>query len=237
MILIRSLLFSLAFYLWSVIMCLLLIPTLVGPRGWLTFGFRIWSLVTIALLRVICGVRVEIRGREHLAKGAALIAAKHQCMLDTVVPFTMMDDACLVLKKELTKIPFYGWYALRGRMIVVDREAHAAAMRKLITDSRERMVEQRQLLIFPEGHRMEPGAAPDYKPGVAALYRDLDMPCVPVATNSGVHWPAHGFIRRPGLVVFEFLEPIPAGLKRGAFMTELQNRIETASTALMESGI
>ena len=237
MTLIRSLLFSLVFYAWSVIMCLLLAPTLVGPRTWLTFGFRIWSTVTVAALRLICGVRVEIRGREHIPRGAALIAAKHQCMLDTVIPFMDLPDACLVLKKELTRIPFYGWYALRGRMIVVDREAQAAALRKLITDSRARMVEQRQLLIFPEGHRMEPGAAPDYKPGVAALYRDLDLPCVPVATNSGLHWPAHGFIRRPGVVVVEFLEPIAAGLKRGAFMAELQNRIETASNALMESGI
>ncbi len=237
MILIRSLLFMVFFYAWSVLMCLLLLPTLIGPRAWLTFGFRVWSSVTLALLRILCGVRVEIRGRQYVPQGAALVAAKHQCMLDTVAPFAVMGDACLVLKKELTRIPFYGWYALRGRMIVVDREAQAAALRKLVTDSRQRMAEQRQLMIFPEGHRMEPGAEPDYKPGVAALYRDLDLPCVPVATNSGVHWPAHGIIRRPGVVVFEFLEPIPAGLKRGAFMTELQARIERASKALLESGI
>ncbi len=237
MILLRSLLFTLFFYAWSVLMCLLLLPTLVGPRSWLKFGFKVWSSVTMAGLHALAGVRVEIRGRQHLPEGAALIAAKHQCMLDTIVPFAMVPDACLVLKKELTRIPFYGWYALRGRMIVVDREAQAAALRKLVTDSRERMAEQRQLLIFPEGHRMEPGAAPDYKPGVAALYRDLDLPCVPVATNSGAHWPAHGVLRRPGVVVFEFLEPIPAGLKRGAFMAELQNRIETASDALLAAGI
>ncbi len=237
MILLRSLLFTLFFYAWSVLMCLLLLPTLIGPRSWLKFGFKVWSNGTMAGLRALAGVRVEFRGRQHLPEGPALIAAKHQCMLDTIVPFTVLADACLVLKKELTRIPFYGWYALRGRMIVVDREAQAAALRKLVTDSRERMAKRRQLLIFPEGHRMEPGAAPDYKPGVAALYRDLDLPCVPVATNSGVHWPAHGILRRPGVVVFEFLEPIPAGLKRGVFMAELQNRIETASDALLEAGL
>ena len=122
-------------------------------------------------------------------------------------------------------------------MIVVDREGQAAALRKLVADSRERLSEARQLLIFPEGHRMEPGEAPDYKPGVAALYRDLGLPCVPVATNSGAHWPAHGVIRRPGVIVFEFLEPIPAGLKRATFMSDLQNRIETASNALLEAGL
>src|SRR5262249_13779976 len=91
----------------------------------------------------------------------------------------------------------------------------------------------RQIVIFPEGHRMAPGAAPDYKPGVAGLYRDLGLPCTPLATNSGAHWPAHGFTRRPGKIVFEFLEPIPPGLHRGEFMRTLQERLEAASTKLL----
>ena len=237
MILVRSFLFSAFFYLWSLLVCLVLLPVVFGPRKVVMRGMRIWSYVTLWGLNAICGVRVEIRGRQYLPKGPALFASKHQCMLDTITPFTVFDDACQVMKKELTRIPFYGWYSLAAGMIVVNREGHAAALRKLVADSRERLAQQRQLLIFPEGHRMEPGEAPDYKPGVAALYRDLQMPCVPVATNSGLHWPAHGFIRRPGVIVIEFLEPIPAGLKRGAFMTELQIRIETASNALMASGI
>lgn len=237
MILIRSLLYAAFFYLWSLLVCLVMLPLLVAPRAWLMAGLRIWSQVTLWALKVICGVRVEIRGREFVPTGAALVASKHQCMLDTIVPFTVLHDSCLVLKKELTRIPFYGWYALAGRMIVVDREGHAAALRRLVADSRERLADARQIMIFPEGHRMAPGEAPDYKPGVAALYRDLQIPCAPVATNSGVHWPAHGLIRRPGVVVFEFLPHIPAGLKRGAFMAELQNRIETASDALREAGI
>lgn len=237
MILIRSLLFSLFFYLWSLLVCLVTLPILIGPRPWLMAGLRLWSRVTVTGLRLICGVRVELRGLQHLPAGAALVAGKHQCMLDTIVPFLVMNDGCLVMKKELTNIPFYGWYARATRMIVVDREGQATALRKLVADSRDRFAQGRQLLIFPEGHRMAPGEAPDYKPGIAGLYRDLQMPCTPMATNSGVHWPAHGVIRRPGVIVFEFLEPIPAGLKRGAFMTELQTRIETASNALLASGI
>jgi 1-acyl-sn-glycerol-3-phosphate acyltransferase len=142
-----------------------------------------------------------------------------------------------VLKKELLVIPFYGWYTIQGGMIAVDREGHASALKKLVPDNRERLSEDRQVIIFPEGTRKDPGAEPDYKPGVAALYRDLDLPCTPLATNSGVHWPAHGFLRRPGVIVFEFLEPIPAGLKRGEFMRELQDRIETATNALLAEGI
>ena len=103
----------------------------------------------------------------------------------------------------------------------------------VVANARARLAEQRQILIFHEGTRQLPGAEPDYKPGVAAIYRDLEGPCWPVAPNSGVHWPAHGFIRRPGVVVFEFLAPIPPGLKRAEFMTELQTRLEAASTALL----
>jgi 1-acyl-sn-glycerol-3-phosphate acyltransferase len=142
-----------------------------------------------------------------------------------------------VLKKELLVIPFYGWYSIKGGMIAVDREGHASALKKLVKDTRERLSEDRQVIIFPEGTRKDPGAQPDYKPGVAALYRDLDLPCTPVATNSGVHWPAHGFLRRPGTIVFQFLEPLPAGLKRGEFMRELQDRIETATNALLAEGL
>jgi 1-acyl-sn-glycerol-3-phosphate acyltransferase len=89
------------------------------------------------------------------------------------------------------------------------------------------------VVIYPEGTRKAPGSPPDYKPGIAALYRELNVPVYPVATNAGVHWPAHGFIRKPGLIVFEYLEPIPPGLKRAEFMRILEERIEAKSTELL----
>jgi len=237
LIIVRSLLFTAYFYLLSVVVVLLVPPSLFGPRRWLVAWVRFWNRATLWGARVICGVRVEIRGREHLPTGRALIAAKHQCMLDAFTPYSYLPDPCLVMKKELNWIPFFGWYATRAGSIVIDREAHAQALRKMLVDARHRLAEDRQLVIFPEGHRQAPGAEPDYKPGVAALYRDLDLPCLPVATNSGVHWPAHGIIRRPGVIVFEYLEPIPAGLKRAEFMALLQSRIETATDALLAEGI
>ena len=116
--------------------------------------------------------------------------------------------------------------------VFVDRKDVHASM-KALSDATATVEAGRSFTIFPEGTRGEIGAAPDYKPGIAALYRDLDSPCWPIATNSGVHWPAHGFRRYPGTIVFEFLPPIPAGLKRAEFMAELESRIETASTALL----
>jgi 1-acyl-sn-glycerol-3-phosphate acyltransferase len=233
MIVLRSLLFAAAFYLWSAMAGLAMAPLLLAPRRWMVKAMKAWALVVIALVRIICGVRLEVRGRQHLPSGAALIGAKHQCMFDTMAPFTVFADAAYVMKRELMAIPFYGWYSRKAGMIVVDREAHAKALRKLIADARERTQAGRQVVIFPEGHRTPPGTHEDYKPGVAALYRDLGLPCTPLATNSGVHWPAHGFIRRPGLIVYEFLEPIPAGLRRREFMELLEERLEAASSRLL----
>src|SRR3546814_691246 len=129
--------------------------------------------------------------------------------------------------------PFFGWYASKARMIVVDRAGQASALRKMVAEAKLRFADGRQLVIFPEGTRGEPGVPGDYKPGIAALYRELEVAVHPVATNAGVHWPRHGFLRKPGTIVFEYLEPIPPGLKRAEFMRLLQTRIETASMELL----
>jgi 1-acyl-sn-glycerol-3-phosphate acyltransferase len=154
-------------------------------------------------------------------------------MLDALGALAIYPDATFVTKKELFAIPFFGWYCARAGMISVDRGGHSKALRDMLAQARDRMREARQLVIFPEGHRMPPGETGDYQPGVAALYRALGLPCTPVATNSGRHWPAHGIIRRPGVIVYQFLEPIPPGLHRAEFMRILEDRIETASKALL----
>jgi 1-acyl-sn-glycerol-3-phosphate acyltransferase len=226
----RSLLFALLFYPWSLALCLFFLPALILPRTVVVWAFKLWARGTVVLLGACCGIRVEVRGREHVPSGRALIAA----MFDVFAQFTLLPDACFVMRKELMLIPFFGWYAWKQRMIVVDREGGATALRKMVRDGQDRLGEERQLLIFPEAHRGEPGVAGHYKPGVAGLYRDLGLPAHLVATNSGVHWPAHGILRRPGTIVFEYLEPLPAGMKRGEFMREMQARIEAASNALLE---
>jgi 1-acyl-sn-glycerol-3-phosphate acyltransferase len=230
----RSLLFVALFYLWSVIVAVGAAPVILpGPRPWSMSMMRVWAKGIILLLRVVCDIKVEVRGKEHIPLGASVLAPKHQCMFDVFAQFAWLPDACFVMKKELTWIPFFSWYAMKARMIVVDREGHSTALRKLVRDSQERFAQNRQVMIFPEGTRTEPGAPADYKPGIAALYRQIDVPVHPVATNSGVHWPRHGFMRRPGTIVFEYLEPIQPGLKRADFMRTLEERIETASNKLL----
>jgi 1-acyl-sn-glycerol-3-phosphate acyltransferase len=231
----RSILYAVWYYGLTAGLAILYIPLLALPREALREGIKLWARLLIWGMRVIGGVRLEIRGLERLPKGGAvLLAAKHQSMFDVVPAFACMPDALFVMKRELMRIPVFGWHNRKHGTIVVDRQGQAQAMRKMIADARDRFKEPRQLLIFPEGTRRPPGAPPDYKPGVAGLYRDLDVPCVPVATNTGVHIDVQGVARSPGVVVYEVLEPIPAGLKRADFMRVLQERIETASNALLQ---
>jgi 1-acyl-sn-glycerol-3-phosphate acyltransferase len=234
LILVRSLLFVFVFYLWTAVLAILtLLPAMVGPWRWTMAIFRFWSRGVIVQLRVICDIKVELRGREHMPRGRAIIAPKHQCMFDVFGQFAWLDDSCFVMRKELMRIPIFGLYARKAGMVVLDREGGAQALRDMLAQSRERLKDARPLVIFPEGHRGEPGVAGDYHPGVAGLARDLELPTYPVATNSGVHWPAHGFIRKPGTIVFEYLPPIPTGLKRAEYMRRLETEIETASNALL----
>jgi 1-acyl-sn-glycerol-3-phosphate acyltransferase len=235
MLRLRAFLFAVWFVGALVVLGLVCLPLLLFPRRAAVAAVRLWSRTILLGLRFICGIRWEVRGLEHLPQGSILVAAKHQSTLDTIAPFAILPDPCFALKSELLKLPFYGWFAARAGMIPIDRGGHSTALRALVRRAKARMAEPAQLVIFPEGTRQAVGATPAYKPGVAGLYRELDIPCVPMATNSGQVWGGKGFKLRPGLAVFEILPPIPPGLKRAAFMAEIETRIEEASRRLLEA--
>ncbi|MDG2529164.1 lysophospholipid acyltransferase family protein [Caulobacter endophyticus] len=235
MIYLRSFLFQLFFWLWSATMAILMLVTLVLPRPINRAAMRLWSQGVILGLRILAGVRVEVRGQ--VPTGPALVAAKHQSMFDVFSQFAILPDACFVMKKELLMVPLFGWHGLKARMIVVDRDGHSAALKKLVRDSVDRMKETRQVVIFPEGTRGKVGEPGDYKPGIAALYRELELPVTPLALNCGQHWLHKSLLIQPGVIVFEYLPPIPAGLKRGEFMRELQTRIDGATKALEDANL
>jgi 1-acyl-sn-glycerol-3-phosphate acyltransferase len=209
------------------------LPLLLAPRRTAMAAVRLWSRLVMAGLKGVIGVEIEMRGLENLPASPCLIAAKHQSMFDFIPPFDYLADPTFVMKKELMRIPIFGWICARIEMIVIDREAGSKALRAMLHDAADALAEGRQIVIFPEGTRKAPGAAADYKPGVAGVYRELNIPCTPIATNSGAIWPAHGFIRYPGKAVFEILPPIPAGLKRATFMAMLEDAVEEASMRLL----
>ncbi len=154
-----------------------------------------------------------------------------------ILPFLFMPGPAFVAKKELMALPIFGWHAGRIGLIPIDRGGHAKALKDMVKAARDRIGLGRQIIIFPEGTRKRPGEAPDYKPGVAAIYRDLGLACTPMACNSAAHASSSGTPLKPGVLVFEFLPPIPAGLSRAEFMRELESRVETASNALFEAEI
>lgn len=230
---IRSVLFAGWLYLTMAVSGLLCLPQTIASGGRSMAGGRMWARATLFGLRWIVGARVVFKGMEHAPKGAAIIASKHQSMLETVIPFIMFDKPAFVLKAELLNAPVLGWYAKAMGMIPVDREAHASALKKLLRAARPARDAGRQIIIFPEGTRQEPGISGDYKPGVAAIYRDLGVPCVPMALDTGRIWSAKGIMRRPGVATLELLPPIPPGLPRDEFMQTLEERIETRSQQLL----
>jgi 1-acyl-sn-glycerol-3-phosphate acyltransferase len=226
---VRSALFLAWFLLVTTILSLIFLPVLVLPRGATIWLARSWSRATFWGLKAFAGIGFEIRGVPP--RGPVLVAAKHMSMWDTLALYLALDSPAIVLKRDLLYIPFYGWFLRKATAIPIDRSAGASALRKMSAAAKQVLAEGRPILIFPEGTRKKPGAPPDYKPGVAGLYARLEVPCVPVALNSGLYWT--GFIKKPGTIVLEFLQAIPPGLKRGAFMAELESRIETATNQLL----
>ncbi len=233
MIQFRSFVFVTLFVGWTLVMCLAWLPALAGPRIWTPRGQTVWAKGVLWLLRTVAGIGFEIRGREHLPEGACVIASKHQSAWDTIVWHLFVEDPAIVMKKELLSIPLYGWYSRKARMIPVDRKAGAAALKAMLRAATEAADAGRPLIIFPEGTRSAPGQRIPYQPGAAALYRHLGLPVVPVAVNSGLRWPKTTYLKTPGTIVLEYLDPIEPGSDKRAFMAELEERIETASQRLL----
>ncbi|MCZ7596212.1 lysophospholipid acyltransferase family protein [Hyphomicrobium sp.] len=231
--LLRSLVFALLFYANTAAFVVGGSFLLLGPRRYAMMGLKAHAIVSLWLLRVLCGTRMEVRGRERLPQPPYLVASKHQSAWDTFALIPIFTDPALVMKWELTLIPFYGWFSRKFEHIFVKRERGPAALRQLVRDAQVRAAARREVLIFPEGTRRPPGAEPDYKPGSVALYEGLELPCVPIALNSGLYWPRRELIRYPGTIIVELLEPLPSGLPRAKFKAELQRRIEEASDRLI----
>ncbi len=229
----RSLLFNLFFWLWTGVMVILVLPVLLCPRPTMMAAARLWERGIQVLLATLTGLTYEVRGRERFPAAPAVFAVKHQSTWETLTLHLLLPDPAIVLKRELTQIPLFGRYLLHAGMIRIDRERGASALRSLIERARAALARGSEVVIFPEGTRAPPGERNPYHPGIAALYLQLGCEVVPVALNSGLFWGRRSFVKRPGRIVIEFLEPIAPGLDRKAFMAELERRIEGATAALI----
>ena len=225
MALIRSLLFNMLFYPGTLVYVLGVI--LFSPFGDRTVQAIVhgWSDYHHWLVTHVLGIRMRVEG--HIPEGPYLIAFKHEAMVETIEALRLARKPVVVMKRELTQIPLFGWVTLRYGVIGVDREAGSKALRTMLAEGRRAIEQRRPVAIFPEGTRVPHGQRPELRPGFAGLYRALGLPVVPVAHDSGRLW-GRGLVKRPGTIRFKVGEVIPAGLKR----EEVEARVREAINAL-----
>jgi 1-acyl-sn-glycerol-3-phosphate acyltransferase len=235
-LIIRSVLFNIAFYATLVVWLIIALPTFVMPYRAIVAVAKAWGRWNLFLLRAICGLDADFRGLEKIPPGPLIVAAKHQSAWDTFALLWLFDDPTYIMKRELQWIPLFGWFTIKGRMIPVDRGAGSAGLIAMNGLARKELAAGRQIVIFPEGTRRPAGAEPRYKYGIARLYAAGNVPVLPIALNSGLFWRRRSILRPPGTIVAEVLDPIPPGLDEETFMARLQNDIETATARLVAEG-
>jgi len=234
-IFLRSLVYNVLFYVLLVFWNIVAIPTFLMPRRAFMAVAKMWARSSVWLLRVVCNTRLEVRGREKIPAGPLIVASKHQSMWETFALMPYFDAPLFIYKRELAWIPFFGWYLMKSRMIGVDRGGGMRSLMDMARRAPKEIRSGRQLIIFPEGTRTPVGAPPDYMTGVGQIYASSGVPCQPVALNSGLFWPRRTFMRYPGTLVVEFLDPLPAGLTRKEFIVRIATVIEAATNRLVET--
>lgn len=227
----RSLLFVGQMYLMMAVLALYFTPLAVLDRKWAFSGVRTYCRWVRWTARWMVGLHSEIRG--EIPTEEVLIASKHQSFFDIILIVSVVPRPKFIMKASLRWAPILGWYAKRIGCIAVDRGRRAEAIAQMKRGVAEGTAGPGQLIIYPQGTRVAPGAYLPYKIGTGVLYEQLGQPCIPAATNVGVFWPRTGIGRKPGLAVVEFLEPILPGAPVPDVMKDLENRVEAASNALM----
>ena len=229
----RSSLFNACFFSVCALFVLASVFTLPFPRRATQWIFRQWVLAVLWLSRVVINLNYEVRGKEHIPAGGAVVASKHQSAWDVAIYHAITEDPAFVLKKELLRIPIYGWSLRKSAMIDIDRTGGASALKRMVQMARHALDAGRTVIIFPEGTRTAPGESRPYHPGIAALYARVAQPVVPAALNSGYFWGRRSYLKYPGVITLEFLPPLPQGLDRRSFMAEFEARVEAASEKLI----
>ncbi len=231
----RSFFFNVGWYAGTTIIAIVGSPILLLPRRFVVAWSLFWIDFCLWWLRITCRLTHRVGGLENMPAGPVIFACKHQSSWETLAFSRLFPGAATVMKRELVLIPVVGWAMARVGNIAVERGDGSKALRGLVKHAKATLAEGRSILIFPEGTRVAVGDERPYQVGTAALYRQLGVPVVPVALNSGLFWGRRKFIKRPGVIDVEILPAIPPGLSRDTFMTTLRERIEGATGRLVTS--
>ncbi|MCZ8260112.1 MAG: lysophospholipid acyltransferase family protein [Beijerinckiaceae bacterium] len=233
LIILRSVLFHLLFYPYCAFWFIIAIGTWPFPPALLMAAARGWARGAIWLHAITTGARFEFRGLDRIPAGSLLVAAKHHSAWETMALLLHVPHATYILKRELLKLPLFGWHLVKAQQIPIDRGQRQQALAKMQAYALEAVQRGRQIVIFPEGTRRKAGAPPEYKFGVARMYAQLNVPCIPVALTSGLAWPRNTLLHYPRRIIMEYLEPIPAGLPPEEFFERLKGAIEDNTNRLL----
>ncbi len=235
MLLLRSIIFTVLLNIWGAIIPIIYSRVFFTRNTKLAdHGAKVWSIGVIWLLKKFCGIDYEIRGLEKLPQEACIIACKHQSAWETFVMHLIFRHPVYAYKKELEKIPFYGWYLKVMSGIKVNRKGGASALKDLIKQAKNYLGKGQTVVLFPQGTRVPVGGLVEkypYQAGVTALYLSCGVKVVPAALNSGKFWPKSG-AKKSGKIILEFLEPIEPGLSKQEFNQRLERAVEEGSDAL-----
>lgn len=228
---IRSLIFIGQMYLMMLVLAIFYTPWAIFDRRGAFAAVHTYCRWVRWSAAWMVGLRSEIRG--EVPTDEVLIAAKHQSFFDIIMIVSVVPRPKFIMKASLKYAPILGWYGKRIGCVAVDRGKRAQAIQQMLAGVQSGTQEPGQLIIYPQGTRVAPGADRPYKIGTGILYQQTGQPCVPAATNVGVFWPRHGILRKPGLAVVAFLPVIEQGLETEAFMAQLEEVVETNSNRLM----
>lgn len=229
--LVRSLIFNIMMYVMMVVLAIVFFIPMLIHRKWAQMACYTYCHWVMWSARWMIGLKTEVRGTPPT--GEVVIAAKHQSFFDIIVIYGSIPWGKFIMKRQLMYSPILGQYAMRVGCVPVNRGKRTQAIKKMVDDVNSGQAYPGQLVIYPQGTRVAPGAVRPYKVGSGVLYKELNQPCVPVAVNVGVFWPKRGIYRKPGTAVVEFMEPIAPGLEVDEFMAQIEEKIETRSNQLM----
>jgi len=231
---VKSILFYFFLYIWTIFLGIIFIPFLFLQKEKLYKPAYMWIKGIFFLLKIICNITYRVSGNKNIPdEEAFIIASKHQSAFETLLLFSMFQKAIFIHKYELFFIPIFGLYLKKISMVAINRLGKSSALKKMLDDSKKKISEGHSLIIFPEGTRKIPGAKPDYKPGVAGIYKELHCDVLPVALNSGLYWPKNSFTIKPGEIIIEFLPVIKKGLNKKDFIEKLEKTIEDKTSSLI----
>ena len=219
--------------MWTFLLGILCLPFLFLPESYVRKIANIWINGILLLLKSICRITYEIIGKENIPNKPIIVAAKHQSAFETFLLFKLIKNSIFIHKKELFFIPIFGLYLKKNKMIAIQRAEGLKAIRKILNEVKQNILNGYSIIIFPEGTRKKPGESPDYKTGIAGIYKEAETEVLPVAVNSGNYWPKHTFIKKPGKIIIKFLKPISSKLDRSEFLKKIESVIEKETNKII----